>query len=413
MPVPFRYNVRSVFYRTSTTLLTLSAIALTVCVLCIVLALQQGFSRSAARTGNARNVICLRDGATSEGESSVSLEGAQKIKGLPEIAVKDGRPLACPEVFAGIYMPRENGSGGTNVSVRGTSEEALVLAIRDRVRVVEGSFFKPGRREVVVGRGLVGRIKGCRIGGVVELQNEQWPVVGVIDGGGSSFDSEIWADGELVRALFKRQGWNTVVFRAAPGVDIGKPATFVESESANGIKKAAESFVIPATGLLARLASEEFQLKAMTEPAYFEKQAGFLGAIMGALASLLAFVMAAGAVFGCTNTLLASVAGRTREIGALLAVGFRPADVRIGFLVEALLIGLLGGVLGVVLALPVNGMATGTFSWGSFTEATFAFEITPFAAGVSMAVAAAIGVLGGVLPAFRAARLKPVDALRD
>jgi putative ABC transport system permease protein len=413
MAVPIGYNVRSIFYRKGTTALTLLAIALTVCVLCIVLALQQGFVGAGKRTGEPRNVICLRDGSTNEGDSSVTLEGARQIAGLPEVAVKDGRPLACPEIYAGVYMPRENGRGGTNVSLRGTGEKDLVLTLRPRVRIVEGAYFRAGERAVVVGKGLVGRIKGCRLGGSVEIQNQHWPVIGILDGGGSSFDSEIWGDGELVRQAFDRLGWNTLLLRVADGVDIGTPTIVTPGEGKTAKEIMATTKVEPATGFLARLASEEFQLKnSNTEADFYVKQSGVMGELMTGLAGLLAVVMGVGAVFGCTNTLLAAVAGRTREVGGLLALGFRPSAVLVGFLLESLLIGLIGGGLGILLALPVHGMATGTFGFTTFAEATFKFEFTPLVFGVALGLAALIGLLGGAIPALRASRLKPVDALR-
>lgn len=412
MSVPFRYNFRSIFYRKATTALTLVAIALTVGVVAIVLAVQQGFVGAAARAGRADNVICMRQGSTNEGDSSVALDVAQTVVALPEVARTDsGLPLAVPEVYLGLFLARENGNGGANVSVRGTS--ALALQIRNQVRVVEGRLFAPGRREVVVGRGLVGRFKGCRPGGVVKIREEEWPVVGVIEGGGSAFESELWADGDQLRQFLKRPGWNTVIFRVVPGTDVGKASdTVVPKEKMSGIELAKNTRLVPATGLLAKLEASEYKFKALSEDVYFAQQAGFMGIIIASLAGLLAVLLSFGAVFGCTNTLLAAVAGRTREIGTLMAVGFRPRDILFGFLFESMVIGILGGIAGLLLASPMQGVSASTFGIGTFTESTFKFEFTGVVIGVGLGLATLVGLLGGVLPAVRAARLAPVTALR-
>ncbi|HYC78997.1 MAG TPA: ABC transporter permease [Planctomycetota bacterium] len=411
MSVPFRYNFRSIFYRKTTTALTLLAIALTVCVTTIMVSVQQGFSGSAGRTGSPRNIIAMRAGATSEGESSISLEDAQKIAGLPEVARDaDGAPVAVPEVFTGVYLKREGSAGGTNISMRGTAPRALEMRLGGKIDA--GRMFQLGKRECIVGRGLVGRIENCRLGGVIRILDEDWPVVGVFSTGGSVYEAEIWADGEVVRQVFERPGWSTVFFTAAPSVDVGAEAKTTAPRQGDYKAILAAMKIDPPTGLIARLKSSEFRLLARSERQYFIDQAGFMGLIIQGLATMLAVMMSFGAVFGCTNTLLASVAGRTREIGSLLAMGFTARAVRLGFLFEALAIGLLGGLIGILLALPVHGMATGTFSFGSFSEATFKFEITPLGVAVSMGLAAFIGVLGGVVPAVRASRLKPVEALR-
>jgi ABC-type antimicrobial peptide transport system permease subunit len=414
MAVPLRYNLRSIFYRKQATLLTLVAIGLTVAVLVIVLALYQGFRITLVDSGFERNVIAMRKGSNSEGESSMSRDHARKIMSLPEIArTPQGDPLATPELFAAINVEREGGSGSsddpnsTNVTVRGTTP--LSLVIRKSVRIAEGAMFTPGRRELVVGKNLVGRVRNCRVGGEITINEEKWAVVGMMDSDGKAFDSEIWGDVELCTALFDRPGFSTVIFRTADGVDIGTPEVSVRDPKNPHVLAKYE----PPTGLLAKLASEEFQLKALPEPLYFERQAGALGTILQTLAYLLAGIMAVGAVFGCTNTLLAAVAGRTHEIGALMAIGFKPWAIRVGFLFESIVLGLLGGALGVLIALPINGVATGTMNFTTFTEQAFSFRITTTVIVQAVVLAAIVGLLGGTVPAIRASRLKPTDAMRS
>lgn len=402
MSVPFRYHVRSLFYRKSTTLLTVIAVAMTVAVLSIVLALKQGFEMTLITSARTDNIICMRDGATSEGESSITRVLARTLMAIPEIEQRDGKPLAIAELFAAVNLERVD-KGSTNVSIRGTTATALVY--RDMVKVTEGRYFTSGTRELVVGRGLTDRVRACRVGGTITINKDEWAVVGVIDSNGASFDSEIWGDVELLSDAFDRNGYSVVHFRAKPGIEIGVPAKVSDEDIDKELK--------PATGLIARLAGSDFSVKAQCEKDYMEAQAGDLAMVIQILARGLAFIMAIGAVFGCTNTLLAAVAGRTHEIGALLAIGFKPWQIRVGFLFESLVLGLMGGVLGVLFALPVNGLATGTMNWKTFAEQAFAFQITTSVVVEAMTLAAIVGIIGGLVPAWRASMLKPTDAMRS
>ena len=261
------------------------------------------------------------------------------------------------------------------------------LELRDGVGVVEGRMFRAGTEEVVVGRRLVGRVKGCRLGGSVEYAGRAMPVVGIVDAGGGAPDSEIWGDVEVLLQVFQRGGFSSVFLRLRdPG---GLPA----------LEKALE-------------ADPRLQTKGVAERDYYRQQAGPQSRFFRIMAYFLASIMAVGAVFGSTNTLLASIAGRTREIGTLLAMGYLPRHVLLGFLLEALAIGLLGGVVGVAMAWPVNGMATGTINWISWTESAFSFAITPGVVFEAVFFAGIVGVVGGLVPAVRAASLPPTLALR-
>ena len=248
-------------------------------------------------------------------------------------------------------------------------------------------MFRPGTQEVVVGRGLVGRVRGCRLGGSVDLQVGEFTIVGVIDSDGGTFDSEIWGDVEVILQVFRRESYSSVLARIRDPGDLETLKTALENDP-------------------------RLPLKVVTERTYFRQQSGFLGAVLKAMAYFLASIMAVGAVFGSANTLLASLAGRSREIGTLLAMGYRPWHVLAGFLLEATTLGVLGGALGVLMALPVNGIATGTMNWNSFTEQTFAFAVTPDVMIQAVLFAGIIGVVGGILPAARAAGLPPTEALR-
>ena len=385
MPVPVRYHLRSLAVRKTATALTVLAVGFSVAILVLVLSLARGFEIALADTGRTDNVILLRKGATSEGESGVSRDTARILLARPEIASgAAGRPLATGEMYAGVSLPRDSG-GSTNVAMRGTVPWTLEL--RDGVGVVEGRMFRAGTEEVVVGRRLVGRVKGCRLGGSVEYAGRAMPVVGIVDAGGGAPDSEIWGDVEVLLQVFQRGGFSSVFLRLRdPG---GLPA----------LEKALE-------------ADPRLQTKGVAERDYYRQQAGPQSRFFRIMAYFLASIMAVGAVFGSTNTLLASIAGRTREIGTLLAMGYLPRHVLLGFLLEALAIGLLGGVVGVAMAWPVNGMATGTINWISWTESAFSFAITPGVVFEAVFFAGIVGVVGGLVPAVRAASLPPTLALR-
>ena len=399
MRVPLHYNLKSLFYRKTATALTVLAIALTVGVLVILLGVQQGFKESVTGTGRPDNVMCIRKGSTSEGGSSISRDDFSRIRSAPGIAKgADGQPLISAEMYAGVTLPRVGGGGLTNVSIRGVQLGSF--EIRD-TEIINGRRFRPGVREVVVGSALTRRIAGCAVGGTVRIGKDEWPVVGVLAAGGTAFDSEIWGDVESVMQAFDSQWFSTTVMRCADGMSIGDPAVWEDGEMTSA-----------GTGLVGQITERAATILAQSERSYFEGQAGFLGGALMFMSIFLTTLMAFGALAGCTNTLLAAVAGRTREIGGLLAIGFRPWQVFVGFLAEALVLALLGAAIGILCALPLSGLETGTTNWQTFTEQAFTFEVNGTVITTAVLLAVAVGLLGGVLPAWRASRLRPVDALR-
>jgi ABC-type antimicrobial peptide transport system permease subunit len=326
-------------------------------------------------------------GSQSEGVSGQSRDVAPTLLALPQFAKQSyGTELADAELYAGLSIEKSTG-GFTNIPLRGVQAKT-VLAIRDTVKIREGRLFTVGTNEVVVGKGLLERVQGCRLGGAITLAGRDWPVVGIVDSNGAAYDSEIWGDVEVVINAFDRKGYNLVIGRLREGVTMASFATDIEAD-------------------------QRFTAKAESERAYFVSQAGGLGLAMKVLAWFLAAIMAVGSVFGAANTLYASVAARTREIGTMLAIGFKPIAVFFGFLVESLLLSLMGGGLGLLLALPAHGMTTGTTNWQTFTEQTFAFRVTPSVVLAALSLALVIGLVGGALPALRASRLEPVKALQS
>jgi putative ABC transport system permease protein len=385
-----RYNLRSLVTRRGATALSVMSIGFSVGILVLVLALARGFELSLSRTGRADNLVVLRQGATSEGESGVSRDEARLLRVFPGVATgPSGEPLAAAECYAALNLVKAGG-GTANFTLRGVTLDSF--AIRDFVEVREGRKFQPGTHEVVVGKSLLGRIQGCRVGGMLELQDQSWPVVGALDSHGGAYDSEIWCDAEMFLQALNREGYQTVILRrASPAPAKGGRDAMIEALQGD----------------------KRLGVKAMSEPDYFASQSGLLGSVLQFVGYFIAGIMAMGAAFGTAVTLLASLSERSREIGTLLALGFRPRQVLFGFLVEALLLGLAGGVVGVLLALPVNNVATGTMNWQTWTEQAFAFRITSDVVISAVTFSTLIGVLSGLIPAWKASRVPPSVALRE
>jgi putative ABC transport system permease protein len=403
MPIPWRYNLRSVFYRKAATILTIMAVALTVAILVVLLAITRGFISAVSGTGSSQNLICLRNSAQSEGESIVTREQLNTLSGMAGVArAKDGSPLIAGEMYAAVALERIGG-GMTNVPIRGISEKSFEL--RGQVKLTAKDKFTPGRREVYVGDGIIGRIKGCEVGGTIQIGKDPWAVVGVISDDGKAFSSEIWGDVELLLQAFTLPAFNSAIFRIEDGF---KPGTQPVYEGPITDRK----LVTPGTGLIGAITDRVGELKVSTERDYFKSQSGFLGFTLVSVATFLTLLMSLGALAGCTNTLLAAVSSRTREIGGLLSIGFRPTDIFFGFLVESVSLCLIGGAIGVLATLPLQGMRTGTTNWQTFAEQTFDFQIDAVVIASALGLAILVGLIGGVFPAWRAARLKPVDALR-
>lgn len=383
---PLGYHARSLLVRRSSTLLTVVGIGATVAVLSGVLALQQGFSTLFRDNGRADVAVFLRPGATSEGESAFPRERAAILaKELAEIARDaQGQPLASGEVYLAVRRRKLDG-GETNVPIRGVQQGTFAIA-GARFRIVEGTTFTPGTDEVIVGQALVDRIQGCRVGEVLQLNTTPFRVVGVFALPGP-FESEIWGDFERMSPALERPEFSRVIAQLVPGADVAALAARLEDDKR-----------VPA--------------KVMTERAYLSGQTQALSVVLIGLGVILASLMGTAAIFTGTNTMMSAIAARSHEIGVLLSIGFHPLGVFLGFMFEALLLGLMGGALGCLMALPIDGVRTGTTNFQTFTEVAFAFRITPTVLLVAVVFATGLGLLGGAYPAWRAARLRPTEALR-
>jgi len=383
--LPLSYTLRSLFVRRSSTLLTVLGIGATVAVVSGVLALRQGFTTLFSSAGREDVVLFLRPGATTEGDSRFRRQlGDQLVKGVPEIAADgEGRPLAAMECYLAI-LREKIGGGKTNVAVRGVQPQSF--SVHDEVfRLVDGERFKPGADEVIVGENLTSRIRNCRKGDVLVVNTTPFRVVGVFASDGP-FGSEIWGDLERMTVALDIDP-NRVVAKLRPGTDVEALADRLE-----------EHKVYPA--------------RVVTERDYLEAQTSALSATLLVLGGILATIMGLAAVFTATNTMLAAIASRTHEIGILLSTGFRPKAIFLSFLLESVLLGLIGGGVGCLLALPLNGVQTGATNFNTFTEVAFAFRVTPGVLVDAVTFALVLGLLGGAFPAWRAAGMKPIEALR-
>ena len=386
MRLAVSYNLRSLFVRRAATLLTIVGIGATVAVLAGVLSLRQGFETLFADAGRTDVGVFLRPGATNEGDSVSRRGKAQRLlKTRPEIAEHgNGMPLAGMECYLAVRRFRVDG-GETNVPLRGV--EPATFAIRgEGIRVIEGRPFERGADEVIVGSKLVGYIRNCELGATIKINTTPLKVVGVFESDGP-FTSEIWGDLDRMLGALNRPSPNRVLARMRPGTDMDALAMRLEND-------------------------KETPAKAMTERAYLTSQTAALSGILLFLALFLAAIMGTAAVFTATNTMLSAISARTHEIGVLLALGFPPWKVFVGFLSEAVLLGLLGGAVGCLLALPLNGIETGATNFNTFTEVAFAFRVGPGVLGTAAAFAFVLGLLGGTIPAWKASRLPPVTALR-
>lgn len=387
MAVPFSYNLRSVLGRPWSTLATAIGIGLVVAILVLALALASGFQQSLVATGSPANVLVTRKGADSELTSGIGRDGVAILKAQTDVAIgPDGRPLASADMVVLINQPRLGGTGSSNVTIRGVDQEGLLL--RDQVKVVAGRAPAPGTAELMVGRRIAGRFEGFGLGDEVQLGQRRFAVVGHFAAAGSAFESEVWGDVAVLSPLLRDGGFSSVTMR------LTDPARFA------GLKKALEGD--PRLGVQVQRESE-----------YYANQSQGLATTIRIAGIFIVLIMAVGAVFAAMNTMFASIGARTREIATLLTLGFNPFAVLASFVVESTLVALVGGVVGCLLALPVNGVATSTTNFATFSEVAFAFRITPPILLGGLLFALVLGVVGGILPAWKASRLPLAAAMRS
>jgi putative ABC transport system permease protein len=388
MAIPFQYNLRSIMVRWTSTLVAIISIAGVVAVFIAVLALAHGFQKTLVRSGSPGNAIILRGGASSEYESAVYNNQIKIVQDLAGVdRDKSGAPLISPEVVViAAFTMRATGSDA-NAQVRGVSDS--VLRVRNNIKIVKGRFLTPGLNELVVGSRASQLYSGFDLNNTVNFGGSSWVVVGIFDAGGSTFDSEIWCDAYNLNQTYRRP---QNVFQSAT-------VRLASEDAFDSFKNAVSS-------------NPQLTLSVEREIIYYAKQSENVAILIRVLGFLVASVMAIGAVFGAINTMYSAVSARSIEIATLRALGFQARHIIVSFVTESVLIALIGGVLGILLILPINNHAASTMNWQSFSMVSFSFLITPAFMLEGMLFAAVMGFLGGLFPAVRASKTAIPTALR-
>jgi putative ABC transport system permease protein len=392
MAIPISYNIRNLKLRKGLTIMTALGIALTVTTVVFLMALLAGLKQAFVSSGDPLNVLVLRKGSTAELSGGFDASLFPTLKTLPGIA-KDskGEPMASGEWVVVIVLPRKDGTGEVNVTVRGMMEDGLEMRQEPkgnpRVKLVEGRWFSPGQREVVVSRSIQRRFANCNVGDTIRFGKGDWKVVGIFDAGGTSYDSEVWGDVNQMASDFDRQGAYASAYLRA-----------TDPSAANSLKNAVSD-------------DQRLKLDGMLETDYYAKQTSSGGPIK-VIGYIVGFIMGIGSIFAAMNTMYAAVAYRSREIATLRVIGFSRPSILTSFVFESLVLSLLGAVIGIVLMLPFNGMSTGTSNAVTFSEVVFALRMTWGVIGAAVIFALIMGLFGGLAPAWHAARQNILTALR-
>jgi putative ABC transport system permease protein len=386
--VPFRYNLRSLAVRKTTTIATALGIALVVFVLAAALMLSAGIKKTLGISGRTDTAIVMRKGSDNELSSAMDIAAINQVLGAPGVKKDDkGAPIGVGEIIVVGAMEKIGASGVTNVQIRGVPSD--VMNFRPEVRLIAGRAPRPGSDEVIVGKRIRGRFKGVELDQQFDLRkNRPAKVVGVFESGGSSFESEVWVDIDTLRASYGREGAVSSV-----RVRLDSAAAF------DGFKMAMEG-------------DKQYGYQAWRETAYFEKQSEGTSIFVGALGTLISVFFSMGAMIGAMITMYAAVANRQREIGTLRALGFSRFSILTSFLLEAIALSMIGGIVGVVASLAMGAVKFSMMNFASWSEIVFSFDPTPKIIVTALIFAAGMGLIGGFFPAVRAARVSPVTAMR-
>jgi putative ABC transport system permease protein len=388
MALPISYNIRNVRERWTVALLAIGGIALVVAVFVVLTSMSQGFATALRGTGRDDNAMIVSRGSNSEMTSRIEIDQRSAIidQAQPALAA-NGQPMASWEWVAVMALPRKADGKRTNVVLRSVTPQAFL--VRTGIRFIAGRNFTPGLEEIIVGRRIMDRVEGLELGGTLKYRRKQLRIVGIFESEGAAFESEVWGDYEVLRSSFRRgAGSNSLVIRMKDPGQIAALDRWIRLQP-------------------------NMPLKAVPERKYYEDQAGPVAKTINALGGLVAVVMGIGAVFAAMNTMYRVVASRTREIGTLRAIGFSRSAILLSFVAESAVLGVVGGALGCIAASTLHGYSTSTSNLQSFSEVAFAFRITPEIIAASMGFALLMGVLGGLLPAARAARLPIAEAIRE
>jgi putative ABC transport system permease protein len=384
--VPFSYSFRNLWTRRLTTVLTASGMALVVFVFAAILMLAEGLRKTLVETGSYDNVVVVRKGSTSEVMSGVLRGQASIVENQPEIAIgENGQPLLAKELVVLIALPKRGTNALSNVVIRGIG--ASSAALRPQVRLVEGRMPKLGLSEIIAGRSIAERFKGGGIGEILRFGMRDWRVVGIFDAGNTGFSSEIWGDADQLMQAFRRMAYSSVIFK------LRDPSEFER------VKKRIED-------------DPRLTLDTKRENRYYAEQSERMAQFLRILGTALTVIFSLGAIIGAMITMYSAVATRTGEIGTMRALGFNRTSILGAFIIEALLLGLIGGCLGLFLASFLQLLTISTMNFQTFSELAFSFTLTPGIVWKGLGFSLVMGFIGGVLPAVRASRMNIVESLR-
>ena len=386
MKIPFSYIFRNLWTRKITTLLTAGGMALVVFVFAAVLMLDAGLRKTLVSTGSRDNAIFLRQSSQTEIQSAVYRDQASLLETMREVARgADGTPLVSKETLVLTQIPKKGSDKPQNVVVRGLP--ALGIQLRPQVHILDGRWFRTGTSEIVVGRSIAEGFDGVEIGQRLRFAQREWTVVGTFDGGKSGFDSEIWGDVEQMMQAFRRTAYSSVIVR------LNDRSAYKDLE--DDIK-----------------ADQRLILDVKREPEFYAEQSKQLSSFISILGLTLSIIFSIGAMIGAMITMYAAVSNRTTEIGTLRALGFRRSSILAAFLLESVLLAIVGGIAGLALASFLQAFTITTMNWQSFSQLAFGFDLTARIVAVTLVFSVVMGLVGGFLPSVRAARLEIVDSLR-
>jgi putative ABC transport system permease protein len=386
MKIPFLYSFRNLFTRRLTTFLTASGMALVVFVFAAVLMLAEGLQKTLVETGSYDNVVVIRKASGSEVQSGIDRMQASIVETQPEIATDtDGKPLVAKELVVLIALPKRGSDKPSNIVIRGIGGKSM--ALRPQVKLAEGRMPRPGSSEIIAGSSIAKRFQGGGLGEKLHFAMRDWTVVGVFDAGNSGFNSEIWGDVDQFMQAFRRPAYSSEIFRLREPSEFEKVKSQIEHDP-------------------------RLTLEAMRETEYYRKQSEMMAKFLRILGLTLTIIFSLGAIIGAMITMYSAVAGRVSEIGTMRALGFQRRSILSAFLMEALLLGILGGAAGLFLASFLQLFTVSTLNFQTFSELAFTFSLTFDIIYKALAFSLVMGFVGGLLPAFRAARMNIVEALR-
>lgn len=384
--IPLSYIARNLWVRRVTTLLTAGGMALVVFVFATVLMMSEGIRATLVATGQPENLLLLRKGAGAEINSGISREQAAIIETLPGIATNGrGQSLVSKEPVVLNNLPKRSNGKPSNVTLRGTS--LLGLELRPQVKITQGRMLRPGTSEIITGQAIASGFRGTGLGETLHFAQRDWLVVGVFDSGKTGFDSEIWGDSEQMMAAFRRNAYSTMVLRLAD------PAALTSIKSTID-------------------ADPRLQIDAKPEIEFYAEQSEALSTFIRILGLSLSVIFSIGAVVSAMITMFAAVAQRVGEIGTLRALGFRRSAVLMAFLIESLLLSLVGGLIGLFAASWMQAVDISTTNFQTFSELAFQFKLTPEIVLQTLLFSLFMGFTGGFIPSWQAARMKIIDCLR-